>query len=100
MRAPNVQGFSLRTKLVTFAAALVVVPGIIYGVLAVSSAERALTRVVGRELAEEARSAADRFATTLRSGRDRSAALRASSASSRPTTRVSARSALETASTP
>ncbi len=67
MSAPSVQSFSLRTKLLVFAAALVLVPGAIYGAITVASSRAALTHVVGRQLVAEARNAADRLATALRS---------------------------------
>jgi signal transduction histidine kinase len=62
--------FSLRTKLLLFAACLVLAPGALYGAIAVSRSRAALARSVGRELAGEARNAADRLATALRSERD------------------------------
>ena len=71
MSGANVQFFSLRTKLLVFAAALVLVPGGIYGVITVSQSRAAIARVVGRQLVEEARSTADRLATTLRSEQGR-----------------------------
>ncbi|MGH7899230.1 MAG: hypothetical protein ACREQQ_14840, partial [Candidatus Binatia bacterium] len=67
MSAGSLQLFSLRTKLLVFAAALVLVPGGIYGTIAVSSSRAAVAEVIGRQLVEEARNAADRLATTLRS---------------------------------
>ena len=69
MKARTLQVFSLRTKLLLFTAALVIVPGAIFGAITVSSARAALSRAGGRELAEAARNAADRFAATLRSSR-------------------------------
>ncbi len=63
--------FSLRTKLLFFATALVFLPGGLYGVLALSSSRAALAQVVGRQLIEEARNSADRLATVLRSERER-----------------------------
>jgi signal transduction histidine kinase len=71
LRAQSVQFFSLRTKLLLFAAVLVLLPGAIYGLITVSSSRAALVRVVGRQLEAEARNAADRLATTLRSERER-----------------------------
>jgi len=53
-----------------FAAALVVLPGAIYGLISVSSARAALSRAVAHELAEEARNAAERLTTTLRADRE------------------------------
>ena len=71
MSAGNVQFFSLRTKLLFFAAALVLIPGGIYGAITLSSSRAALAQVVGQQLVEEARSCADRLTTTLRSERER-----------------------------
>ncbi len=67
MSAASPGGISLRTKLALFAAALIVIPGMIYGALTLSSSRQALAKVVGRQLVEEARSGADRLAGTLRS---------------------------------
>jgi signal transduction histidine kinase len=66
-----IQFFSLRTKLLLFATALVLIPGAIYGVITLSSSRAALARVIGQQLVEEARSCADRLAMTLRSERER-----------------------------
>jgi two-component system, NtrC family, sensor histidine kinase HydH len=63
--------FSLRTKLVVFAAALVVIPGAIYGAITVSRSREAMARVVGRQFVEGARNAADQLATMLRSEQER-----------------------------
>ena len=67
----NGRFFSLRTKLLLFATALVLIPGGIYGAISLSSSRAALAQVVGRLLVEEAREGADRLATTLRSERER-----------------------------
>lgn len=67
----NERFFSLRTKLLFFAAVLVLLPGGLYGALALSSSRAALAQVVGRQLIEEARNSADRLATILRSERER-----------------------------
>jgi len=67
----NVRFFSLRTKLLFFAAAIVLIPGGIYGAITLSSSRAALAQVVGRLLVEEAREGADRLATSLRSERAR-----------------------------
>ncbi|MGH7860294.1 MAG: cache domain-containing protein, partial [Candidatus Binatia bacterium] len=67
MSAGTLQLFSLRTKLLLFAAVLVLVPGGIYGWITVSQSRAALAHVVGRQLVAEARNVADRLATTLRS---------------------------------
>ncbi len=69
MKARTLQVFSLRTKLLLFVAAVVILPGAMFGAIAVSSARATLSRAVGRELAEEARDTAERLAATLRSGR-------------------------------
>lgn len=71
MSVRNVQLFSLRTKLLFFAAALVLIPGGIYGAISLSSSRAALAQVVGRLLVEKAREVADRLATTFRSERKR-----------------------------
>ncbi|MGQ0656979.1 MAG: ATP-binding protein [Chromatiales bacterium] len=71
MSAGSIQVFSLRTKLLFFAAALVLIPGAIQGVITVSSSRAALAQVVGRQLVVEARNGADRLATTVRSERER-----------------------------
>jgi signal transduction histidine kinase len=51
-------------------ASVVVLPGAIYGVLAVASSRAALARASGLQLASEAQNAADRLATAVRSERD------------------------------
>ncbi|MGH8655966.1 MAG: ATP-binding protein [Gammaproteobacteria bacterium] len=71
MNAGSIQVFSLRTKLLFFATALVLIPGGIQGVITVSSSRAALAQVVGRQLVAEARNGADRLATTVRSERER-----------------------------
>jgi signal transduction histidine kinase len=71
LNAGSVQVFSLRTKLLFFATALVLIPGAIQGLIAVSSSRAALVQVVGRQLVEEARNGADRLAMTVRSERER-----------------------------
>ncbi len=71
------QVFSLRTKLLLFASALVLIPGGIYGAITLSSSRAALAQVVGRQLIQEARNGADRLATTLRSERERLASFAA-----------------------
>jgi two-component system, NtrC family, sensor histidine kinase HydH len=77
LSAGSVPFFSLRTKLLLFAAALVLVPGGIYGAITLSESRSALAQVVGRELVEEARNSADRLATVLRSERERLASFAA-----------------------
>ena len=69
VKARTLQVFSLRTKLLLFTAAVVIVPGATFGAIAVSSARATLSRAVGRELAEEARDTAERLAATLGAGR-------------------------------
>jgi two-component system sensor histidine kinase HydH len=64
------QFFSLRIKLLLFAAALVLIPGGIYGVITLSESRAALAEIVGRQLVEEARGGADRLATALRARRE------------------------------
>lgn len=71
MNRGNTRFFSLRTKLLLFATAIVLIPGGIYGAITLSSSRAALAQVVGRQLVEEARTCADRLATTLRSERER-----------------------------
>lgn len=63
--------FSLRAKLALLAAVLVLVPAAVYGVISLSSSRAALTHVIGRQLAEEARSGAARLAGVLRADHDR-----------------------------
>jgi len=69
--------YSLRTKLLFFATALVLVPGGIYGAITLSSSRAALAQVIGRQLVEEARHSADRLASTFRSERERLASFAA-----------------------
>ena len=51
---PRLPVYSLRAKLLLFSTALVIVPGIVFGVIAYVSAHRALENAVGRQLAEVA----------------------------------------------
>jgi two-component system, NtrC family, sensor histidine kinase HydH len=67
----NGRFFSLRTKLLFFAAAIVLLPGGLYGVISLSNSRTALAQVIGRQLIEKAHSGADRLATMLRSERER-----------------------------
>lgn len=67
MNSESLPSFSLRTKLIVFAAALVLVPGGIYGAITVASSRAAIAQVVGRQLVAEARNGADRLTTALRS---------------------------------
>ncbi|HEX9640413.1 MAG TPA: histidine kinase dimerization/phospho-acceptor domain-containing protein, partial [Candidatus Krumholzibacteria bacterium] len=67
----NARFFSLRTKLLFFVTAIVLIPGGIYGAITLSSSRAALAQVAGRLLVEEAREGADRLATILRSERER-----------------------------
>ena len=61
---------SLRSKLIGFAASLVLVPGVVLGVLADRSARDSLQQVIGRQLAREAFQTADRVAIVLRRERE------------------------------
>ena len=61
--------YSLRGKLLLFSAALVVVPGIVFGVVAYASAQRALESAVGRQLAEVAHDTAAEVSDLI--GRER-----------------------------
>ena len=60
---------SLRTKFVLFSAALVVVPGAVFAILAFSNARRAIEEVVGEQLVEVARDAADGIISALETER-------------------------------
>jgi two-component system sensor histidine kinase HydH len=60
---------SLRGKLLLFAAGLILIPGFIFGLMAQQSGSASLQRVIGRQLAREARHTADRFATLLETER-------------------------------
>lgn len=71
MSTERIPVFSIRTKLLFFAAALILIPGGIYGVVTLSNSRAALAQVIGRQLVEEARNSADRLATILRSERER-----------------------------
>lgn len=62
--------YSLRTKLLIAASALVVVPGMIFALLAFSSARRALEASIGRQLAEVAHDAADDIETQIDAAHD------------------------------
>lgn len=61
---------SLRSKLIGFAASLVLVPGVVLGLLADRSARDSLQQVIGRQLAREANQTADRVAIVLRRERE------------------------------
>jgi signal transduction histidine kinase len=67
LSAETLQFFSLRTKFLVFASALVLVPGAIYGAITVATSRATIARLVGRQLVAEARNGADRLATALRS---------------------------------
>lgn len=67
--------FSIRTKLLFFAAMLIVIPGGIYGAVTLANSRAALAHVIGRHLVEEARSSVDRLSTVLRSEQERLASL-------------------------
>src|SRR3990172_5596900 len=60
---------TLRNKLLLFAAALVLVPGVLLVGIAERSGRESLQRVIGRQLAREAGYTADRFAAVLRTER-------------------------------
>jgi signal transduction histidine kinase len=60
---------TLRNKLLAFAAALVLVPGILLVGIAERSSRESLQRVIGRQLAREAGHTAERFGSLLRSER-------------------------------
>jgi len=70
VRAGTVWIFSIRAKLFVLVAGMVLLPGGLYGVIAVSQSRGALTHAIGLQLAGEARTASDRLATTLHSQRD------------------------------
>ena len=61
---------TLRNKLLVFAAALVLVPGVFIGVLAQRSGSDSLEQVIGGRLSREAHHTADRLSSLLRSERD------------------------------
>lgn len=67
--------FSIRTKLLFFAAMLIVIPGGIYSAVTLANSRAALAHVIGRHLVEEARSSVDRLSTVLRSEQERLASL-------------------------
>lgn len=56
---------SLRTRLLLFSVLLVIVPGAVFGLIAISNGRATLTNAVGRQLAEEARGAADSLSATV-----------------------------------
>ena len=47
------------------------IPGVVYGIIAISSGRRSLSDAVGRQLAEEARNTADRVAALVQEQRER-----------------------------
>lgn len=57
--------WSLRTKLLLFSLLLVLAPGAVFGLIAISNGRRAITEAVGRQLADAARSAADSLSGTM-----------------------------------
>lgn len=61
---------SLRNKLLLFAASLVLVPGVLLVAIAERSARESLQRIIGRQLAREARSTANQLSTVLRAERE------------------------------
>jgi hypothetical protein len=56
---------SLRIKLLLFAASLVLVPGVLFGFIALQSGRSSLETVIGRQLAREAGHTADRLTALL-----------------------------------
>ncbi len=56
------RSWSLRNKLLLFAAALIVLPGTLFGVVSERTATESLQRTIGLQLAREAKHAADRVA--------------------------------------
>ena len=70
MSAGKVWIFSIRAKLFALVAGMILLPGGLYGAIAVSQSRAALAHAIGLQLAGEARTAADRLATTLHSQRE------------------------------
>src|SRR5262245_59869060 len=68
-RGALLASLSLRNKLLLFAAALVLVPGILLVVIAERSGRESLERIIGRQLAREAEHTADRLSAVLRTER-------------------------------
>lgn len=68
--ATTLPSLSIRTKLLLLVASVVLIPGAVYGLVAVVSSRAALARATGLQLVGEAQNAADRLATALRSERD------------------------------
>jgi signal transduction histidine kinase len=64
-RADDSPPGSLRTRLLLFTAALVVVPGVVLAVIAARSSSDSLERVIGQQLAREAGHTADRLSDLL-----------------------------------
>jgi len=62
----NLPALSLRYKLLLFAAALVLVPGLVIGLLAERSGSESLQQVIGGQLAREAHHTAERVSSVLR----------------------------------
>jgi len=60
---------TLRNKLLSFAAALVLAPGLVLVMIAERSGRESLQRVIGRQLAREAGHTADRLASLIRTER-------------------------------
>jgi signal transduction histidine kinase len=69
-RANEGAPLSLRNKLLLFAAALVLVPGLILVLIAERSGRESLERVIGHQLAREAGHTAERLSARLRSERE------------------------------
>jgi len=70
VRRSTLSSLALRHKLSLFAAALVLVPGIVLVVIAERSARESLQRVIGQQLAREARNTAEQLSAVLRSERE------------------------------
>ena len=66
----KLSSLSIRNKLLIFAAALVLVPGVFFGLIAEKSGRDSLQSVIGHQLAREAGHTADRLAAALRTERE------------------------------
>lgn len=66
----NLSAFSLRNKLLVFATALIVVPGLVLVFIAQRSGRTSLQEVIGRQLARESHHGAEQLAAVLRSERE------------------------------
>jgi len=70
MRRRSLASLSLRNKLLLFAAALVLVPGVVLVAIAERSARESLQALIGRQLSREARNTASQLSTVLRGERE------------------------------